>query len=246
MLLDLSVATLGAPASAIDIDVAELLVACTVLVGPDRALEGGSSRLGPDGVKGAIPFLERAALTPHVRDLAHDHEVELKELREGGGRSDAREGAGARAPAPRAAARLPLRQGARRAGGLPPDQRSSRRSGSGRSPTSCARPSLAWVVRRVHPRAADLHRRRRSPCAARCRRRSRCFRASSLQSAIKFINLTVPSSAGRIGIRRSFPPAAGRCRDRKAVAAGAIDDTSRHDRPGRAHRDRAPVRPPDA
>jgi uncharacterized membrane protein YbhN (UPF0104 family) len=46
-----------------------------------------------------------------------------------------------------------------------------------------------------------------------------------LQSAIKFINLTVPSSAGRIGINLRFlqrmgaPPA-------EAVAAGAVDDIS--------------------
>ena len=38
MLVDLSAATLGAPQSSLDIDVAELLVACTVLVGPERAL----------------------------------------------------------------------------------------------------------------------------------------------------------------------------------------------------------------
>jgi uncharacterized membrane protein YbhN (UPF0104 family) len=46
-----------------------------------------------------------------------------------------------------------------------------------------------------------------------------------LQSAIKFINLTVPSSAGRIGMNLRFlqrlgtPPA-------EAVAAGAVDDAS--------------------
>ena len=38
MLVDWSAATLGAPQSALDIDVAELLVACTVLVGHERAL----------------------------------------------------------------------------------------------------------------------------------------------------------------------------------------------------------------
>ena len=38
MLVDLSAATLGAPESLLDVDVAELLVACTVLVGPERAL----------------------------------------------------------------------------------------------------------------------------------------------------------------------------------------------------------------
>ena len=38
MLVDLSAATLGAPQVSLDLDVAELLVACSVLVGPERAL----------------------------------------------------------------------------------------------------------------------------------------------------------------------------------------------------------------
>jgi glycosyltransferase 2 family protein len=82
MLTNLAVATLGAPASSLHIDVAELLVACTVLAGPERALKAALAGAGPDAVKGAIPYLERAALSPHTRDLAHDHEVELKKLRE--------------------------------------------------------------------------------------------------------------------------------------------------------------------
>ena len=44
MLVDFAAATLGAPQSALDIDVAELLVACTVLVGPERALAHGARR----------------------------------------------------------------------------------------------------------------------------------------------------------------------------------------------------------
>ena len=39
MLVDLSAATLAPRASALDLDVAELLVACAVLVGPERALQ---------------------------------------------------------------------------------------------------------------------------------------------------------------------------------------------------------------
>ena len=39
MLVDLSAATLGAPQAALDMDVAELLVACAILVGPERALD---------------------------------------------------------------------------------------------------------------------------------------------------------------------------------------------------------------
>ena len=50
MLVDFSAATLGAPQSALDIDVAELLVACTVLVGPDRALRAALEAGGADAV----------------------------------------------------------------------------------------------------------------------------------------------------------------------------------------------------
>jgi tRNA A-37 threonylcarbamoyl transferase component Bud32 len=81
VLCDFAAATLGAPRSAVDIDVAELLVACTVLVGPERALRAAVDGAGVDAVAGAMPYLQRAALTPHVRDLAHEQEVALKELR---------------------------------------------------------------------------------------------------------------------------------------------------------------------
>jgi uncharacterized membrane protein YbhN (UPF0104 family) len=46
-----------------------------------------------------------------------------------------------------------------------------------------------------------------------------------LQSAIKFINLTVPSSAGRIGMNLRFMQRMGVPRA-QAVAAGAVDDLS--------------------
>jgi hypothetical protein len=54
----------------LDIDVAEPLVACTVLVGPDRALRAAIDGAGVTAVAAALPYLQRAALTPHVRDLA--------------------------------------------------------------------------------------------------------------------------------------------------------------------------------
>ena len=82
VLIDFSAATLGAPPSALDIDVAELLVACTVLVGPERALRAACDRKGEAALAGALPYLERAALTPHLRDLARHHDVALKSLRE--------------------------------------------------------------------------------------------------------------------------------------------------------------------
>jgi glycosyltransferase 2 family protein len=82
VLIDFSAATLGAPDSALDIDVAELLVACTVLVGPERALRAACDGKGQTAVAGALPYLERAALTPHLRDLARHHDVALKSLRQ--------------------------------------------------------------------------------------------------------------------------------------------------------------------
>src|SRR6185436_6797115 len=77
-------ATLGAPQAQLDIDVAELLVACTVLVGPDRALHMAVTAGWSDAVARVLPYLQRAALTPHLRDLARAHEVALTELRAAG------------------------------------------------------------------------------------------------------------------------------------------------------------------
>ena len=82
VLIEFGAATLGAPRTALDIDVAELLVSSTVLVGPDRALGAATHGIGAEGIAAALPFLERAALTPHTRDLARRHDVAIKELRE--------------------------------------------------------------------------------------------------------------------------------------------------------------------
>ena len=78
MLVNLSAATLGAPQSALDMDLAELLVACTVLVGPERALRRAVEAGFGDAIGRVLPYLQRAALTPHVRDLARHHEVALR------------------------------------------------------------------------------------------------------------------------------------------------------------------------
>jgi hypothetical protein len=81
VLIGFAAATLGAPQSALDIDVAEFLVACTALVGPDRALAAAIAGVGVDAVTAALPYLQRAALTPHTRDLARSNEVALTKLR---------------------------------------------------------------------------------------------------------------------------------------------------------------------
>ena len=79
MLVDLSAATLGAPQSALDMDLAELLVSCCVLVGPERALRQAVDAGWSDAIARVLPYLQRAALTPHLRDLARTHEVDLKD-----------------------------------------------------------------------------------------------------------------------------------------------------------------------
>src|SRR4029453_4902554 len=60
VLIGLSAATLGAPQSALGIDVAAPLVACPVLVGPDRALRAAIDGAGVDAVAEAMPYLQRA------------------------------------------------------------------------------------------------------------------------------------------------------------------------------------------
>jgi len=93
MLVDFSAATLGAPQSALDMDAAELLVACTVLVGPDRALGRAIESGCGEAIGRVLPYLQRAALTPHLRDVARSHELGLDELRK-----EAAKAAGQEAP----------------------------------------------------------------------------------------------------------------------------------------------------
>jgi glycosyltransferase 2 family protein len=81
MLVDLSAATLGARQTELDMDVAELLVACAVHVGSERALRLAVNGGWSEGIGRAMPYLQRAALTPHLRDLARANEVDLKDLR---------------------------------------------------------------------------------------------------------------------------------------------------------------------
>jgi glycosyltransferase 2 family protein len=221
-LVDLSAATLGAPQSAIDIDVAELLVACTILVGPDRVLatlvEGGWS----GSVARALPYLQRAALTPHLRDLARSHEVSLDDLRK----------AAAAATGQQVPELVPLRRVRIRdvlvtamiaiAAYLLITQLAE--IGFGTIADELRHADVAWIVvglllaqctfvgqgislRGAVPTPLPL-----LPCVV-------------LQSAIKFINLTVPSSAGRIAISIRFLQKMGTPTP-QAVAAGAVDDVS--------------------
>jgi glycosyltransferase 2 family protein len=222
MLVDLSAATLGAPQSALDIDLAELLVACTVLIGPQRALGKAVDAGYAAAIGRVLPYLQRAALTPHLRDLARSHEVALKDLR-------AAAAAAAGQPAPELAPMMRVR---------PRDLLMTAALifgayllisklaaiGFGTIAHELGKAQPAWIVvalilaqvtfiaSGVSMRGAVMTPLPLLPCVV-------------LQSAIKFINLTVPSSAGRIGMNVRFLQRMGAPLP-EAVAAGAIDDTS--------------------
>ena len=222
MLVDLSAATLGAPQSALDMDVAELLVACAVLVGPERSLSRAVEAGWSDAIARVLPYLQRAALTPHLRDLARSHEIALKDLR-----TEAAKATGQEVPAIVPLRRMRLRDllltallGV--AAYLLITQLA--KIGFGTIAHELRQAQIAWIVvglivaqltfvaggvsfRGAVPTPLPL-----LPCIV-------------LQSAIKFINLTVPSSAGRIGINVRFLQRTG-APTPQAFAAGAIDDVS--------------------
>jgi uncharacterized membrane protein YbhN (UPF0104 family)/tRNA A-37 threonylcarbamoyl transferase component Bud32 len=222
LVVDLSAATLGAPRSALDIDVAELLVACTVLVGPDRALAAAIDGIGTDALTGAAAYLQRAALTPHVRDLARTHEIALKDLREATARATGTE------PAKVVELRRVRPQDLVVVGFLIFAAYSliSRIAEIGPATLvdQLRGADLAWAavalvlaqltmigggisVRGSVPTPLPL-----LPCIV-------------LQAAIRFITLTVPSSAGRIAMNVRFLQRMGASTP-QAVAAGAVDDVS--------------------
>jgi hypothetical protein len=81
------------PKSALDIDVAGLLVACAVLVGEEPTLRAAIAGAGAPAVAAALPYLQPAALTPHLRDLARSRKLKL-----GGFRAAAAAAVGAPVP----------------------------------------------------------------------------------------------------------------------------------------------------
>ena len=219
VIMNLAAATLGAPTTAIDIDVAELLVACTVLVGHERALHAACSGAGNDAVARALPYLERAALTPHTRDLARSHEVALKELRV--------------AAAAQTKTKLPELAAVRRvrardflftalvalAAYLLITKLA--KIGFGTIYDELRTADLAWVVVAFMvaqlsylPRAIALQGAVETPLPL--------LPCVVLESAIKFLNLTVPGSAGSIALSIRFLQRLG-VPTGEAVASGAID-----------------------
>jgi uncharacterized membrane protein YbhN (UPF0104 family)/tRNA A-37 threonylcarbamoyl transferase component Bud32 len=222
MLVDLSAATLGAPQTALDMDVAELLVACTVLVGPDRGLGKAVEAGWGEAIGRVLPYLQPAALTPHLRDLARSHEVGLKDLR-----TQAAAATGRDVPD-----LVPLRRMRLRDVGLTALLGVAAylliaelaKIGFGTIAHELRHAEVAWIVVGVITAQLALL------GAAVSFRGAVPLQLPLLacvvqQSAVKFINLTVPSSAGRIGIDVRFLQRMGASRP-QAFAAGAVDDVS--------------------
>jgi uncharacterized membrane protein YbhN (UPF0104 family)/tRNA A-37 threonylcarbamoyl transferase component Bud32 len=222
MLIDFSAATLGAPQSALDIDVAELTVASALLVGPDRALKTALDAGWGDSVSRVLPYLQPAALTPHLRDISRAHDVDLKRLR-----TAAAAATGTEAPQITPMHRIRLKDVLLMAGLIVAaylliSELASIGFGTIAAELRTAEP--AWVavglllaqstfvtsgisVRGGVPTPLPL-----LPCVV-------------LQSALKFINLTVPSSAGRIATNLRCLERMGAPRA-EAIVGGALDDIS--------------------
>ncbi|MET1060256.1 MAG: lysylphosphatidylglycerol synthase domain-containing protein [Nocardioides sp.] len=222
LLVNFAAATLGAPRSAIDIDVAELLVACAVLVGPSRALDTAVSGVGVGAVRAALPFLQRAALSPHLRDLARTHEVALGELR-----TRAAQVTGSEPVQLAELRRIRGRDLAMTAAiGLSAYLLISQLAGIGFATIvdDLRRAEPAWlvvglVVAQVTFLSAAVALRGAVPTPLPLQP------VVLLKYAIKFFNLTVPGSAGSVAATVRFVQRMGGSAG-EAIAAGGVDDLS--------------------
>lgn len=213
---------LAATRSALDVDLAELLVATSIAADPARALAAAKQNVGTEGLTAALPFLQRAALTSHLRDLAHSHEVNLKELR-----VQVADATHVDLPEIVPMRRLRLRDVLLTvlvavAGYLTITQLSQigfetivtqLRSADWRwAVVALVVAQLPFLTAAVSLRGAVLTPLPLLPCVV-------------LQAALKFISLTVPSSAGTIAVNIRFLQRLG-VPTGEAVASGAVDGVS--------------------
>ena len=170
----------------------------------------------------ALPYLQRAALTPHLRDLARTHEVGLKQLRE-----TTAQAAGQEVPALVPMRRIRIRDfvfTAMIALAIYLVIAQLAKIGFHTIANELRHAEIAWVVlglvlaqlalvaQGISVRGTVTTPLPLLPCVV-------------LQSAIKFINMTVPSSAGAIAINVRFLQRMGTPTS-QALVAGAVDDFS--------------------
>jgi glycosyltransferase 2 family protein len=82
LVTDLAAARINATDGVLATDVAELLVSCSVLVGEVRAVGAARRRLGDEALVAALPFVQRAALSPGLRDVLRDADLDVDRVRE--------------------------------------------------------------------------------------------------------------------------------------------------------------------
>jgi glycosyltransferase 2 family protein len=219
IIIDFNRGRLAASDDLLNVDLAEMLVATSIAAGSNRALTAALAAMGPEAIAAALPFLQRAALTPHLRDLAHGHELDLQELR-----TTAAAATDTELPDIAPLRRFKWRDLATTvlvvvAAYVTISKLAQIGLGTIWSELRQAEPAwvvvallvaqLNYVTHAISLRGAVMTPLPMLPCVV-------------LQSAIKFINLTVPSSAGRIAISIRFLQRLG-VPTPDAVAAGAVD-----------------------
>ncbi len=79
-LVDFTSATRSAPSTALDGDLAQLLVTQAIIVGSERTMAALHDILGDDGVQAVMPVLQPAVLNATIRKAAPDLDALLQEL----------------------------------------------------------------------------------------------------------------------------------------------------------------------
>jgi uncharacterized membrane protein YbhN (UPF0104 family)/tRNA A-37 threonylcarbamoyl transferase component Bud32 len=81
LVTDLAAARFNAPAAVLATDLAELLVSCSLLVGDGRAVASAQAGVGDEALRDALPFVQHAALSPALRDEVRAHHADVDALR---------------------------------------------------------------------------------------------------------------------------------------------------------------------
>lgn len=219
LVTDLARARLNAGEAVLAADVAELLVSCSLLVGEDRAVRAARAALGDEVLHGAVPYVQRAALSPSLRDAVRGSDVDIARLRE-------RVAAVTHSEVPEIAEvrRVSLRDvllvaltavAAFALLGQIAD------IGLDTIADELAGANWAWVVLALVlaqvPLVCDA-----TATAAAVGLPLPMGPTAMLQSAVKFINLTVPSAAGKIALTMRFLERQGVARA-VALTQGSID-----------------------
>jgi hypothetical protein len=216
---DLAGARLHADDEVLGTDLAELLVSCSLLVGTDRALAAARAAMGDEALYAALPYVQRAALRPACATTAHDAELDVVALRK-----QVVEATGGELPEIATVRRVSARRrrahpahGVRRlpAAGAAGGHRASTiiEELSGAIGAGCCWP-WRWPRTTLLTDAFATLAAVGSPLPL--------APTTVLQSAVKFINLTVPSTAGKIALTMRYLERQGIPRA-VALTQGSID-----------------------